>query len=275
MSSLSERKSLWIHQYDQLAEASIASICATAVQYAASDVVLKKVFDGTAIMGPAIDHDALAIDSLGTWRAQVAEAAAAGVQLFGWVNATHHDQAGLHAEVGETIVVDLEPYAQFWQDGPGDVATYLSGLRAGGVQNLFVSIDPRASAESALGVAGWAAAVDGLLPQLYWTDFQQPEAVVGPLIDQLVGYGVEVIPVLPWDGSAADMTSAWNYAVGKGSTGVSLWRMGVAGLDALRAFGGLALPSRAVSPLDDVASLKRELALTREKLAAIAAVLAS
>src|SRR5439155_241768 len=79
--------------------------------------LLKKVFDGTRLLDGTIDHDPLTLSDLAGFRAQQDAAAAQGLTLIPWVNATHHDQAELHAQAGETLVVDLEPYVEFWEDG--------------------------------------------------------------------------------------------------------------------------------------------------------------
>src|SRR5579884_3880175 len=105
VSSLANRRSLWIHQYDQLAEESIAAICATAKQYAGADLLLKKLYDGARLMDGSIDHDPLAPASLADFRAQQAAAAALGVALLPWINVTQHDQAALHAQAGPALVL--------------------------------------------------------------------------------------------------------------------------------------------------------------------------
>lgn len=254
---IAQQKSVFIHQFDQLAEPTIAAIADTLRTYAGATLALVKAMDQDAWMGQ-FDRDPLAIASLVVLRQRQQEAAAAGIDLVPWVVPGNTANTALHAACGPRLVVDAEPYAGFWQDTPQAFQSYLQQLRAGGVSELVVSIDARRSAEVALGVDTWAHLVDALLPQLYWTSFQQPAAVVVPLLQQLQGYGVPIVPVLPADGAAADLAAVWTAAQASGCRGLSLWKLGPATIPQLTAFGSLALPSP--PPPDQTAQLTQQLA---------------
>jgi hypothetical protein len=271
MTPIAQQKSVWIHQFDQLGETTMAEIAGTMQRFTGARLALVKALDQDAWMA-SFDHDPLAIGSLAALRQRQAEGLAAGIDIVPWVVPAHPQNAAVHASCGPRLVVDAEPYAGFWQETPQAFVSYLQQLRAGGVSELAVSLDARRSAELALGVDGWAQLVGALLPQLYWTSFQQPAPVVLPLLQQLAGYGVPVVPVLPYDGAAADQAPersatvgdfqmVWATARGLGCRGVSLWKLGPATIPQLEAFNALQLPATA----DQVAQLTQQLtAVTAE-----------
>ena len=246
MPALAYHRALWIHQMDQLGEKTIEEAAATALQYAGADTLLLKVFDQSDYMS-TYDTAPDAVSSIQKFHALQQRAESAGVTLLPWVVPGNHTQAQVHGILAPSpVIVDLEPYKGFWQDTPNSIVTYLSGLRAADVEEVYVSIDPRSAAETALDLGSWAHLVDGLLPQLYWTDFQQAEASIVPQLDQeLDALGVPVYPVYPYNASAFDLSAAWADAQQDYMpTGCSLWRMGSATGQQLRNFASLALPTK-------------------------------
>ncbi len=242
-SSLAYKRTAFLHQFDQLGERSDAAICDTLLGIAGAAVLLVKAMDGTDWMA-AFDRSPLAISGPGRLAQLTASCAARGVDVIPWVVATGPGDGAAHAALGPRLVVDLEPYAGFWQSDYTGILSYFTALRAGGVTELLVSIDPRQSALRALGVSGWAPHVDGLLPQCYWTDFQQPEPVVEPLIDlEVHQLHAQVFPVWPYNAAPVDLQAAWQHALLQKITGCCLWKLGMADAAQLAAFAALPLPA--------------------------------
>ena len=238
-------KALWMWEFSQQAEKSLPEACATAKNLAGADLLLVKAMDGVDWMSL---YDPGGYASLAQFQADAAAAAAGGVTVVPWVvphGANPAGEAAAHAQLGPVLVCDVEPYPGFWTGSAANLPIYLQALRQGGVRELHISIDPRPAALAALGGAGaggWAPLVDGIHPQCYWTDFQQPALSVLPAIQNL-STAAHVYPVLPGDGAAADLADVWNAAVGAGCQGVSVWRLGSMTAPQLAGFANLAVPA--------------------------------
>lgn len=238
---LEQQRSVFIHQLDELGETSMAQIAQTLTGAAATEIALVKVMDGTGFMA-AWDRSPLAIDSLATYEQRQAEAALAGLTLLPWVVANHQNDAAAHAQFGPRLVVDLEPgenQRNYWLDSPDKVDLYLRNLRAAGVSEIYVSIDPRGWAEAALSDGSWTPDCDALLPQLYWPAFEQPWQDVLPMLDSVIAYGRPVIPIIDYRSSGQDMQAFWSMAQARGCNASSLWVMGLADSAALQNFAQL------------------------------------
>jgi len=249
MPALAYHRALWIHQMDELGEKTIEEAAKTALTDAAADTILLKAFDQLKYMA-TYDTAPDAVSSVSKWQQLASRAEAVGVTLIPWVVPGNHTQAQTHAILAPSpIVVDLEPYTQFWTDTAGAVAEYITTLREGDVSEIYVSIDPRNPQVAQLDVASWAHLVDGLVPQMYWPEFQQPEGAVIPRLDAAIaGLGVPVYPAYSYDASGPDLATAWADALGYGVTGCSLFRMGVANAQQLQAFATLQLPAKPAPP---------------------------
>ena len=238
---LIRNRSAWLHQFDQTAEGTITALAKTIRADAATSIILVKAMDGQSFMAGA-DTAPAAIGSVGDMSRRIAEGIAAGVTVIPWVNALGVADATAHAALGPVLVVDAEPYPQFWQNGQivsGDFARYLRLLRAGGVAHLYVAIDPRPLAQTALEVAAWAPLVDGLLPEMYWPDFGvAPDGTeMTSLIAAMAALGRPWAPVLPSTGAAGEIGRFMKACSGVATcTGVSLWKLGIADLSTLQAF---------------------------------------
>jgi hypothetical protein len=242
MTTFDNHKALWMWEFSQQAEKSLPEACATARNLAGADVLLVKVLDGADWMRL---YDPAGYASLSQFQADAAAAAAGGVTVIPWVVPHGVDPAGeaaAHAALGPVLMVDLEPYPGFWTGPIANLPVYLAALRAGGVAELHISIDPRQSAIDALGgVHAFADAADGLHPQCYWTDFQQPALTVVPLIRALSTAAL-VYPVLPGNGAAQDLADVWTGAQAAGCEGVSCWRLGSMTAQQLAGFANLRVP---------------------------------
>jgi len=239
------RKAIWMWEYSQQAEQQIEQVAETALRLAGCEVVLLKAMDGTDWMN-IYDRGAGAIDGLAGWQATVRRGAATGISVLPWVvphGENPASEAGLHAQLGDTLVCDIEPYAAFFTGGAGNIPAYLAALRAAGAGQIYASIDPRPSAIAALDLPAWAPLVDGFLPQVYFTDFGGDPLEVIPMLGRLCGLGKPVVPVLPGNAQPADLRSVWVLAQALGCTGVSIWRLGSMDADQLRVFAELLMPA--------------------------------
>ena len=261
MPDLTQSLSLWLWQFDQTSEGNIEAIAATALQYANAPIVLVKAMDGPYFMGPSPQGDTSpeAISGYAKMAETIARGADAGITVIPWVNVLASSNAAAHAALGPALVVDAEPYASFFENGqvgpntPADFTAYLIGLRAGGVQQLYISIDPRPWAEQALGVPNWASLVDGILPQMYWTDFQTApdSAAMQDYVHAMALLGVPVMPVLPANGQAGDMARFAAICAPYGFTGFSLWRLGEADAAHLQEFSAMQQQAPPPDPTPD------------------------
>lgn len=252
------RRALWLWMFAAQAERTWAQALDTTRRLAGADVLLVKAMDGQTWMS-AFDTAPSALDGPARLRQLQAFAAGEGCAVVPWVVPHDRADAAAHAALGGTLVVDLEPYARFWTDTAEGVAAYLAGLRAGGVRELYVSLDPRPAARAALGVPDWAQMVEGLLPQLYWTDFGTASEVCLVYLAQCQTLGAPVFPVLPGDG-AAGFAGFWAAARARGCAGVSAWRLGSMDAAALHSFAALAVATEAPPGADDCAALRQQLA---------------
>lgn len=242
-------RTVWQWMFSAQAEGTITAAATTIHQYAGADVLLVKAMDGQAWMSQ-FDTVPTAISGSQALAAAIAEGTKAGITVVPWVVPHSLADAAAHAAVGPTLVVDLEPYTGFWTDSAANVSGYLAALHAGGVQNVFVSIDPRPSATAALAIDGWAHTVAGLLPQTYWTSFQRPYSECVGYVQTLQGYGVPVYPVLPFDATPSDASGFWQACLALGCTSPQLWRLGSADGAELHTFGQLAV-KRTPPPFGD------------------------
>jgi hypothetical protein len=219
------RKALWMWEYSQQAEKDITAACAT-VTGAGATLLLVKAMDGADWMNL---YDPGGYGSLAQLQADAQTAQGLGVTLVPWAVPHGTDpeaEAAFHAELGSVLMVDVEPYPGFWTGPASNLPVYLQALRSHGVKELHISIDPRGPALTALGgLSSFAQLVDGIHPQVYWPDFQQPAQSVVPMI-QALGGAAPVYPALPGTGTPGDLASVWNQAEAGGSSGYSVWRLG-------------------------------------------------
>lgn len=234
-------KAVFMFMFSSQAEDTIEKAAATARDLAGADVLLVKAMAGRT-WEAAFDTGTGHIDSLATWQATVQRGAAAGITVVPWVESQSAADADLHAQLGPVLVCDLEQPPGFWAESPQGIPAYLDRLRSGGVRELYATIDPRPPALNYLAAPAWLGKLDGILPQMYWTDFEQPEGVIVPLLDQETQqWHAHVYPVFPYNAQPDDLQAAWQQARADGCTGVVLWRMGEANRQQLAAFSSLQL----------------------------------
>jgi murein DD-endopeptidase MepM/ murein hydrolase activator NlpD/uncharacterized protein YraI len=130
-----------------------------------------------------------------------------------------------------SMVLDIEPYAGFWQGGREAVRPFMLQLRQrlGGRYHIGMSVDPRPQHYSSVFPDEWRPFVNSLHPQCYWVTFRSdPESVLRSAWETLRSFGKPIVPVLQGDGALVDQQVAHTVATQRlGAPGVSWWRYGV------------------------------------------------
>lgn len=240
-SLLDGHRGVWMWEFANQAEQSVTAVATTIARYAGADTLFIKAMSGQQWQS-AFDTGKNAIGSLSVLNAAITEGQQAGITVIPWVEATGPGDAATHAQLGPTLIVDLEQPPNFWQADPGQILTYIQALKSGGIQNLFICLDPRPSAVAWAQVSSWQQFVTAFLPMTYWTQFQRPYTECVGYVQTLMAYGHPVYPVVEFDSSAADLTNFWQACNALGCTqGVSLWVLGSANGTQLTNFSNLAV----------------------------------
>ncbi len=130
-----------------------------------------------------------------------------------------------------SMILDVEPYAGFWQGGREAVRPFMLKIRQalGGRFHIGLSMDPRPWHKASIFPDEWFPFVQSLHPQTYWATFRiSPEAALKQMVDTWGGFGRPIIPALQGDGLLLDQHEAHTLATQRyGFTGLSWWRYGV------------------------------------------------
>jgi hypothetical protein len=237
-------RAIWIHQFDQLAERTVDDIAQT-LKPRDIDYVYVKAMDGMHWMGHIYDHPLAPLPT--NFAQTVADFELCGLVLVPWVvprGANPVIEAQTHARCADlahgSIIVDFEyRYAQFFDQG--DIAawlTYKATLQAAnGMQWCAVAPDPRQPGRDydQYVLSGF----DAILPQTYWSDFQQGWQTTLDAADAALNtLLIPKEPILPWNAPPQEINQAMIYLDAGETDAVSLWRMGVANEAVLDAFAG-------------------------------------
>ncbi|CAB4166899.1 hypothetical protein UFOVP1383_43 [uncultured Caudovirales phage] len=210
-----------------------------------------KTNDGLAWMSNFDRHPAR-VGDLGQVQRLAAMYAGQGITMRPWFVPHGREVTGSIAELegrlagqiaavsGGVALVDLEPHepapgggAYYWRDDLGasgeDVGLMISTFLANGGRELWLVPDARPGRMPSF-MSWWASpTVTRVLPQVYWTDFQQPYRVaLDRAIATLTSSGVQrvsnVFPVLPGNATPDDLVAGIRYAKELGCGGVSIWQ---------------------------------------------------
>jgi len=130
-----------------------------------------------------------------------------------------------------SMILDIEPYAGFWQGGRAAVRPFMLRLRQlipSGF-HIGLSMDPRPWHYESIFPLEWFPFVNSLHPQSYWATFRQtPEATLKQTYDTWGSYGRPIIPALQADANVDEQQQAHTLATARhGAQGLSWWRYGV------------------------------------------------
>lgn len=132
--------------------------------------------------------------------------------------------------------LDLEPYDMFWTGStPERVRAWLQGFKDGGGRELWISTDSRNTKPREVDLPTWLAdsIVTRVMPQAYWTDFEQDwKTGIDVSYLPLMELGVPLMmihPTLPLNATAGDLQDAIGYCMSQPAFGgVNFWRRGIA-----------------------------------------------
>lgn len=131
----------------------------------------------------------------------------------------------------QSMVLDIEPFAGFWQGGREAIRPFMLRLRRalGTRFHIAMSMDPRPWHYSSIFPEEWFPFVNSLHPQCYWNTFRNtPQETLQQMIDTWGSYGRPIIPVLHGSAPVVDQMAAHTLVTQHyGFTGVSWWRYGV------------------------------------------------
>jgi hypothetical protein len=205
----------------------------------AVNALFVKTSDGANWQGVNDPHPTLGIfnaDSVQMW---VDELAARGDDFHAWAVLNGLDVDGEAQRIIDvcnvpgvkSIILDIEPYADFWQGPRENVRAIMQKVRASIPTgfHIGISIDPRPQHYAAIFSDDWKPFVDSVHPQCYWVTFQEPpDVVLQTAYNTWAGFGKPIIPVLQGNAVPADIVAARRLAVSTyKAQGLSFWRDGV------------------------------------------------
>ncbi len=202
------------------------------------DQIWVKITNGINWMSE-YDHSDMAISGAASVDQWVAACRAADIEFHAWCV-----PKGLNVEKEAAIIVeactrpgvvslilDIEPYADYWRGGSSAVRPFMLALRRGlGTRyHIGMSVDPRRQHYNTIFPGEWSPFVDSIHPQTYWNIFRTtPEDALSDVWDIWRGYNKPIIPVLEGSALASEQTEAHTLATQvHGARGVSWWRHGV------------------------------------------------
>ncbi|MEZ4667010.1 MAG: hypothetical protein R3E39_03665 [Anaerolineae bacterium] len=130
----------------------------------------------------------------------------------------------------KSLILDVEPYAGFWQGGRDGIRPFMTRIRRAlpGSFHIGMSVDPRKHHYDGIFPAEWFPFVNSIHPQDYWGTFRQtPEDVLRETYEIWGSYGRPIIPVLDSDADPTEMSTAVTLATQRHrARGLSWWRLG-------------------------------------------------
>lgn len=197
-----------------------------------------KTSDGVDWMGE-YDDSALAITGTARVDKWVQVLEANGMEFHAWCVPQGLDIARETALINavcqrpgvKSMVLDVEPYAGFWQGGRAAVRPFMLEIRKviGNRFHIGMSVDPRPWHYDSIFPEEWSPFINSIHPQTYWYTFRRDVAeVIGEMYDTWKPYGKPIIPAFQGDAPVVDQQQAHTIATQQyGAQGVSWWRYGV------------------------------------------------
>ena len=185
------------------------------------------------------DNSDMAISGAGSVDQWVAACQAASLEFHAWCvpkGLKVRDEAAIIVEACsrpgvQSLILDIEPYADYWQGGAEAVRPFMLELRRGlGTRfHIGMSVDPRRQHYHTVFPNEWDPFVDSIHPQTYWRTFRAtPEDALSAVWSVWGGYNKPIIPVLQGSAPASEQTEAHTLSTqAHGAKGLSWWRYGV------------------------------------------------
>jgi len=131
----------------------------------------------------------------------------------------------------KSMILDIEPYAGFWQGGRNPIRPFMLAIRQaiGNRFHIGMSMDPRPHHYDSIFPSEWSPFINSVHPQTYWFTFRREvDEVIDEVYRTWQPYGKPIIPALQGDAPILDQEEAHTLTTQKyGSQGVSWWRYGV------------------------------------------------
>ena len=235
---------LWHWKGDSLAEQTIEDVVRTLKTWAPHvSGLFVKTTDGTEWMGTYDTNQHMAINGTASIRRWAQVLNAEGLEFHAWCvpqGQNVFDEVDLIVQTClvegvESMILDVEPYAGFWQGGKDNITPFMQRLRrgVGGDFHLGLSVDPRRHHYDSVFPSEWRPYVNSLHPQVYWDLFERDyDEVLDEVYATWSGYGLPIFPVLQGNAPLSEMISAREYSINHfKAKGLSWWRLGVLGVD--------------------------------------------
>ncbi len=232
---------VWHWRGDYIAEDTIDEVVATFKGWAPNvKAIWVKTSDGTNWMGKW-DKSDMAIngpDDVVRW---VKTLERHGIEFHAWcvvrgVNITEEAQRVIDVCLVpgvKSMILDVEPYAEFWQGSKEDVRRLMEAVRRAvpGEFHIGMSVDPRSQHFKAIYPEEWWPFVNSIHPQVYWRTFGVSAREALAEAYRVWGdYGRPIYPVLQANVDADSLEEARKIAIGEfDAKGLSYWRFGVIG----------------------------------------------
>lgn len=133
----------------------------------------------------------------------------------------------------QSMVLDIEPFAGFWEVGRDPIRPFATRLRRGigAGFHLGMSVDPRKHHYARIFPDSWRPFVNSVHPQCYWVAFERDlQDVLDEAYDVWGNYGLPLIPLLQANADPAELGEARQYVVGfHDAIALNWWRFGLIG----------------------------------------------
>ena len=185
------------------------------------------------------DNSDMAISGASSIDQWVAACQAAGFEFHAWCvpkGLNVKQEAAIIVEACsrpgvQSLILDIEPYADYWQGGAEAVRPFMLELRRGlGTRfHIGMSVDPRRQHYHTVFPGEWSPFVDSIHPQTYWKTFRKrPEDALASVWTVWGGFNKPIIPVLQGSALASEQSEAHTLSTQvHGAKGLSWWRYGV------------------------------------------------
>jgi murein DD-endopeptidase MepM/ murein hydrolase activator NlpD len=234
---------LWHWEGDAVGEPDIPSVASTLRNYGqAVDGLFIKTSNATSWQGAYDSKTTMEINGPADVAKWVNTLSPYGYEVHIWAVVKGLDVPGeidkivTAAKVPgvRSLILDVEPYEQFWQGTRDDVVRLMSGIRAqlGNDFHIGISVDPRAHWYDAIFPDAWRPHVNSVHPQCYWGEMgRTPQDVITETYTVWGSYGLPIYPVLQaYTVSADAIRQAQDICRSvRGATALSYWRLGVIG----------------------------------------------
>jgi hypothetical protein len=132
----------------------------------------------------------------------------------------------------QSLILDVEPYAGYWQGGEAAIAPFMTSLRDQLTNPNFhigLMIDPRPHQYDAIFADEWRPYVNSVHPLIYWDMFRQiPEDTLQVAWETWGDYDLPLIPVMQGDTTLSDQQAVVNKIADEqwNIRGISWWQIG-------------------------------------------------